>query len=276
MHNDNDTMDMTIPDRKGVEAVDTLDPYKRVEAETIAWHKEKVDGEYQTVNRAGSMDTIWIEDDSQKMKTAACEEPGGEYNFNNLALTNIKTGDWSAVANADFGNGGKLSFVANVKGIGGGTIKVYLDSLNGECIAELNVPADSGYGLLNTDITADVSGVHNIFFAYEGGDGQLFDIDYWQFEDNTPRDWQLRAELENGAVKAEVTKLSGDVETAVVYAAAYASNGALISVSAQEVEPEAGGSVSVELELDTEEASEIKAFLWTDGMVALDSAVKVK
>lgn len=276
MHNDNDTMDMTIPDRKGVEAVDTLDPYKRVEAETIAWHKEKVDGEYQTVNRAGSMDTIWIEDDSQKMKTAVCGEPGGEYDFNNLALTNIKNGDWSAVANADFGNGGKLSFAANVKGIGGGTIKVYLDSLNGECIAELNVPADSGYGLLNTDITADVSGVHNIFFAYEGGDGQLFDIDYWQFEDNTPRDWQLRAELENGAVKAEVTKLSGDVETAVVYAAAYASNGALISVSAQEVEPEAGGSVSVTLELDTEGASEIKAFLWTDGMVALDRAVKVK
>ena len=269
-------MDMTIPDRKGVEAVDTLDPYKRVEAETIAWHKEKVDGEYQTVNRAGSMDTIWIEDDSQKMKTAVCGEPGGEYDFNNLALTNIKNGDWSAVANADFGNGGKLSFAANVKGIGGGTIKVYLDSLNGECIAELNVPADSGYGLLNTDITADVSGVHNIFFAYEGGDGQLFDIDYWQFEDNTPRDWQLRAELENGAVKAEVTKLSGDVETAVVYAAAYASNGALISVSAQEVEPEAGGSVSVTLELDTEGASEIKAFLWTDGMVALDRAVKVK
>ena len=87
---------------------------------------------------------------------------------------------------------------------------------------------------------------------------------------------RLRAELENGAVKAEVTKLSGDVETAVVYAAAYASNGALISVSAQEVEPEAGGSVSVTLELDTEGASEIKAFLWTDGMVALDRAVKVK
>ena len=112
--------------------------------------------------------------------------------------------------------------------------------------------------------------------ALMGGDGQLFDIDYWQFEDNTPRDWQLSAELENGAVKAEVAKLSGDIETAVVYVAAYDSDGTLVSVSSQEASPEAGNSVSVTFELDTEEAANIKAFLWTDRMEALDRAVKVK
>lgn len=145
-------------DMEGVAPIATLHPYQRTEAETLAW-------------QAG-------------IATEPSRAPASSTSSTNLDVTTINNGDWTAVANVDFGDKGAASFDANVAGSVGGKIEIRLDSPIGQVIGTLNVTPtadEQTWQLLHTAVTS-VSGVHNVFFLFQGEDGsELFNLDYWQF-----------------------------------------------------------------------------------------------
>ena len=132
----------------------TFNPYRRVEAETMAW--------------------------SKGVKTESNAKTG-------VYVSDVHNGDYVMVAKADFGNKKPKKFGASVaSALRGGTIEVRMDSEDGELIASLQVPGTGGWEewrYIKTPVSADVTGVHDIYFVFKGRKGpKLFNMDYWKFE----------------------------------------------------------------------------------------------
>ncbi|WP_180270824.1 family 43 glycosylhydrolase [Sporanaerobium hydrogeniformans] len=151
------TIKNVAADMKGIAQLKSLNPYIRNEAETIAWN-------------AG-------------IETEICKMPNGQI-ATNMNVTAINSGDWIAVANAEFGVSGATSFEANIASTQGGAIEIYLDQPFGEPIGVLEVKSTGGeqeWQVMNCDVEA-VSGIHTIFFKFNGtSSGNLFNFDYWKF-----------------------------------------------------------------------------------------------
>jgi len=146
-------------DLQGVEPVRNLDPFVRVEAETMAWS-------------AGI-----------RVEPAAREDDSG-HAAPNMAVTDIHNGDWTAVANVDFGKGAS-TFTASVSSAGeGGVIELRLDGPDGQLIGTLAVPSTNGWERwieATTQVTG-AEGVHDVYFVFRGKpEGKLFNVDYWKF-----------------------------------------------------------------------------------------------
>ncbi|USX24218.1 family 43 glycosylhydrolase [Oxalobacteraceae bacterium OTU3CINTB1] len=148
------------PTREGPAPVATLDPYKRVEAETIAWSSG-----------------VKIEPNSA----------GGQN------VRDIHDGDHIQVRNVDFGNDGARAFMAilssKAKAIDttGARIEIRLDKLDGQLIGTLPVRGTGGeWKRLSARISA-AAGVHDLYFVFRGAAGEeLFKFDYWQFSRHDP------------------------------------------------------------------------------------------
>lgn len=153
-YNPDGTFPTIMATEEGVEPVGTLNPYRRVEAETIAF--------------STGVDT------EQNAKT-------GVY------VSDIHNGDNIKVRNVDFGKTSPKRFSARVaSALRGGTIEVHTDSVGGQLIATLPVPGTGGWEEW-TDVTAPVTtpmtGVRDIYFVFTGRKGpKLFNFDYWEFE----------------------------------------------------------------------------------------------
>ncbi len=153
--------DGTIPSitmtKTGVQPVGILDPYKRTEAETIAW--------------------------SEKCKL-------GENKKTGVFITDIRTGGYIKLRSVDFGTRGPKSFTAAIAaGLDGGILEVHIDSLGGTKLATIQVPRTGGWDTWKTlteEIREQVSGVHDLYFALKGQNitaGRvLFNFDYWIFK----------------------------------------------------------------------------------------------
>jgi len=148
-------------DMDGVSQTQNLNPYLRIEAETIAWH-------------AG-------------ISTEKSEAPGNYVESINNNITDINNGDWLAVSHVDFGANGPESFIAHVASAVGGTIEIRLDSPVGKKIGTLHVTPTGGeqnWELMETTVES-VTGVHHLFLTFVGSDEEnLFNIDYWKFNSN--------------------------------------------------------------------------------------------
>lgn len=156
-YNSDGTIQEVQANMAGVAQIANLNPYTRVEAETIGWN-------------AG-------------IATEPSQASGGPYN--NMDVTNINNGDWVAVGNVDFGSSGAASFKANVASTAsGGKIEVRLDSATGTLVGTLNVPSTGGaqaWREVETSIS-NATGVHRVYFVFTGsGSGNLFNFDSWQF-----------------------------------------------------------------------------------------------
>ncbi|MGG4146316.1 carbohydrate-binding protein [Paenibacillus algorifonticola] len=159
VHNANGSIQEVAANYAGVSQLANLNPYNRVEAETIGWNG--------------------------RILTEKSSAAGGP--VNNQNVTSINNGDWIAVGNADFGVSGATTFKANVASTVGGNIEVRLDSVTGPLVGTLNVPSTGGaqnWSLIETTVSG-ATGVHNVFFVFTGnGTGHLFNFDYWQFTQN--------------------------------------------------------------------------------------------
>ncbi|GIQ64507.1 hypothetical protein PACILC2_30750 [Paenibacillus cisolokensis] len=155
--NDDGTIQPVAADLKGVEQLKPLDPYVRVEAETMAWN-------------AG----IAVE----PFGTEGGAEAG-------LAVADIDDGDWTAVSKADFGDGA-AAVKASVKSLGaGGAIELRLDGPEGRLIGTLAVPATDGSDrwIETTTAVTGTEGVHDLYLVFRGKAGEkTFLFDWWQFE----------------------------------------------------------------------------------------------
>lgn len=153
-YNADGTFPTIVPTKEGAPAAGTLDPRRRVEAETMAW--------------------------SEGISTEQNSKTG-------VYVSDIHNGDYLKIANADFGKGGMKKFGAAVaSALRGGAIEVRLDSVEGPVLAELNVPGTGGWETweyIETPLKADATGVHDIYLMFKGRKGpKLFNFDYWQFK----------------------------------------------------------------------------------------------
>jgi arabinoxylan arabinofuranohydrolase len=134
----------------GPKAVENLNPFDQVEAETIAF--------------------------SSGLKTEVCSEGG-------MAVTSINSGDYIKVKNVDFGTGA-TSFNARVaSSTSGGSIELRLDSQTGMLVATCAVSATGGAQTWMTKScpVTGATGVHDLFLKFAGGSGSLFNFNWWKF-----------------------------------------------------------------------------------------------
>ena len=133
--------------KEGVSPAGTLDPYSRVEAETMAAsYGLKVDRE------AGRMHYV----------------------------TRIHNGDWMKLRNVDFGEQPPVLATVEVLNYSSdGTIEFYADNLEGKPLAIVEITRDNA--VHQAPVKVPVTGVHDLYILFRGGDGELFDFDWWKF-----------------------------------------------------------------------------------------------
>ncbi len=147
--------DGTIPelrfwDEQEVNQIEPLNPFRKTEAETIAW--------------------------SEGVTTARDSETG-------IYVTDINPGDYICVRGVDFGKGAQM-FEATVRSITRTCgIEVRLDSENGKAIGICNVGSTGNPREWHTRSAAlePVKGVHDLYLVFTGvGKRPLFDFDSWR------------------------------------------------------------------------------------------------
>ena len=157
-----------LPTDKGVKPVAEFDPFRKVEAETMAF--------------------------SKGIKTEQNNEVG-------VYVTDIHNGDYIKLQNVGFGKKVPRTFTARVaSGLRGGQIEIRIDSLGGKLLGTVNVPATGGWEQWQT-ITIDldystitdlnapsrtISGLDlpvtaDMYFVFKGRKGpKLFNFDWWE------------------------------------------------------------------------------------------------
>ena len=141
-----------MPTDEGVKPVGTFCPFRKVEAETMAF--------------------------SKGVKTAQNNKIG-------VYVTAIHNGDYIKLQNVAFDTKIPRTFTARVaSGLRGGAIEIRIDSIGGQLLGRLEVPATGGWEewqTLTTDLTAIAKGCHDVFFVFTGRKGpQLFNFDWWE------------------------------------------------------------------------------------------------
>jgi arabinoxylan arabinofuranohydrolase len=135
----------------GPKAVANLNPFKQVEAETIAF--------------------------SSGLKTEVCTDTGG-----GMDVTSIGNGDYIKVKNVDFGTGAN-SFEARVATAGSGSIEIHLDSQTGTLLSTCAIASTGGAKMwaTTTCTVAGATGLHDVFFKFTGSGNDLFNFNWWKF-----------------------------------------------------------------------------------------------
>lgn len=153
-YNADGTFPSINPSKSGPEPIATLNPFERIEAETMAW--------------------------SEGVKSDQNDEVG-------VYITKVHKDDYIKLSNVDFSDKGVVAFGASVAcNFKGSQIKIYLDARKGTLIAKANVPFTGDFNkweYFETPVSADVNGVHDVYFVFSGpvSNHELFNIDYWKF-----------------------------------------------------------------------------------------------
>lgn len=152
------TVNQVVGTYAGVEQVRDFDPFRVFEGETLGWTKG----------------------------IATAKVNGGSAEFGasapNLVVKDIDNGDWTGLSSVAFGENGAASITAKVKPLqAGGAIQVRLDSADGPLAGTIAVDGTTGEW---AEVTADLegaTGTHDVYFAYTGPSGDLFEVDTLQF-----------------------------------------------------------------------------------------------
>lgn len=163
--------DGTIPnlgwwDKASAPQLGTLDPYRRVEAETIAWTSR--------IKRDRDRPYAWAPG-----VTTTQDERTGVY------VTRVTDRSYIKVAGVDFGKAGAKQFIARVaNGTPKSSIELHLDRIDGPLIGTLPVGETGvpGQWQEKTATVSNATGIHDLYMAFKGGNERsMFDFDYWQF-----------------------------------------------------------------------------------------------
>lgn len=150
--NDDGSIPLIIPTTDGVtESVSSLNPFNRVEAETIGW--------------------------SEGLKTSSDDKNG-------VYVTKIDNGDYIKVCSVDFGKGVKGIDASVASASAGGSIEIRIDSIEGAILGTLNVESTGGnlnWKTLSTKLSK-AKGVHDVYFIFKGEQGDLFNFDWWRLK----------------------------------------------------------------------------------------------
>ena len=157
-----------MPTDEGVKPIAEFNPFRKVEAETMAF--------------------------SKGIKTEQNDQVG-------VYVTDIHNGDYIKLQNVSFGNKIPRTFKARVaSGLRGGQIEIHLDSIGGRLLGTLNVPGTGGWEqwqTLNLDLDFStitdlnspkrtIDGVTlpktaDLYLVFKGRKGpKLFNFDWWE------------------------------------------------------------------------------------------------
>ncbi|WP_348823136.1 glycoside hydrolase family 43 protein [Flavobacterium aestuarii] len=134
----------------GPEAVGTINPFKRVEAETMAW--------------------------SEGVKSDKNDKKG-------VFVTQIDNNDYIEVKAVNFEKSAK-NFHVSAASLSGGKIEIRLDNKEGKLLGVCDIKST---GDLNTwkefkTKVEKIKGLHNVFFVFKGNGKSIFNLDWWRFE----------------------------------------------------------------------------------------------
>jgi arabinoxylan arabinofuranohydrolase len=150
-HNADGTIDTMVNTVDGLAQLSYVNPFERVEAETM-------NAQYG-------------------INTETCKSGG-------MNVCNIENGDWIKVRGVNFSKNAK-SFEANVvSGSAGGNIEIHLDSIAGNLLGTCSVTNTNGsqnWSVQSCKLSK-VKGMHDVYFVFKGGDGNLFCFDWWKFK----------------------------------------------------------------------------------------------
>ncbi|MBR4509814.1 MAG: family 43 glycosylhydrolase [Ruminococcus sp.] len=150
-YNSDGTIPMLKSTKTGPDQIEPLNPFERVEAETICW-----------------CEGVKTEKDSS----------------NNVNIGNIKKGSYIKVSGVDFGDGAEKFTASVASAESGGNVELHLDSKNGPVVGNLKVGGTGGWHNWE-EVSCDVmgaSGEHDLYLVFNGGDGYLMNMDWWQFD----------------------------------------------------------------------------------------------
>lgn len=139
------------PTKEGVtESAANLNPFKRVEAETIAWE--------------------------EGVETASDKEKG-------MYVTDIDNNDYIKVRGIDFEKGAKKFDASVATASSGAKIEIHIDSKEGDLLGTLDVKSTGNEQNWKTQSckVKKVKGVHDVFFVFKGSENDLFNFDWWRF-----------------------------------------------------------------------------------------------
>ena len=169
-YNSDGSFPTILPTDEGVKPVGTFCPYRRVEAETMAF--------------------------SKGVKTEQNEQVG-------VYVTDIHNDDYIKLQNVAFGKKCPRTFKARVaSGLRGGQIEIRLDSLKGRLLGTIDVPGTGGWEQWQTvnldldystitDLNApsrtisglDLPATADLYFVFKGRKGpKLFNFDWWEMQ----------------------------------------------------------------------------------------------
>ncbi|MBN1953372.1 MAG: family 43 glycosylhydrolase [Bacteroidales bacterium] len=155
-YNADGSIPLLHPTKDGVKkGVAYLNPYRKVEAETIAW--------------------------SEGVKTYSSRLTG-------MYLTAKHNDAFTKVRDVDFREKGSGSFTAQLATslTGGVSMEVRLDSLTGKLIGTVDVPqtgSDEEWALTTIDVEK-ITGIHDLYFVFKGTvSGDILNFDYWSFSE---------------------------------------------------------------------------------------------
>lgn len=135
-----------------VEQIEPFNPFRRVEAETMAWG--------------------W------GLKTAPLSG-------HNQFLTDIDNGEYLLLKGVDFGKKGAKQITVNGAAVkNGGRVSVRIDAADGPVIGVVNIET-TGASDAYRDFTARlkrVKGIHDLYLCFEGDGADLFNIDWWMMK----------------------------------------------------------------------------------------------
>ena len=140
--------------KEGVKQVQYLNPYKRVEAETMAF--------------------------SKGVKV-------GQNNETGVYVCDIHSSDYIFVRVLNFGKKSPRTFTAQVaSALQGGIIEVHVDKPDGALLCTVNVPHTGDWEkwqTVKTKLSRKIEGVHDLYFLFKGNqDSKLFNFDWWKFQ----------------------------------------------------------------------------------------------
>lgn len=150
-YNADGSIPLITPTKEGViNSVSDLDPFNRVEAETIAW--------------------------SEGLKTASGDKAG-------VYVTHIQDGDYIKVRSVNFGKRAKEFEASVASASGGGRIEIRLGDVDRTLLGVCEIKNTGGWQNWETVSTKvnKVKGTYDVYFVFKGGNGDLFNFDWWRF-----------------------------------------------------------------------------------------------
>ncbi len=155
-YNPDGTIPAVTATKEGPKPVGFIDPYKRQEAETMAW--------------------------SEKCTISQNDKLG-------VYVSGTRLKGYIKVREVNFGEQSPKSFIASLAaGVDGGILEARLDSVGGSIVASVNLPRTGGWDKFvsfTSNLSNGVTGTHDVYFYFNGQNitagRELFNFDWWKF-----------------------------------------------------------------------------------------------